>query len=218
VHIEAIDAKLANIDWSSATAIQVTAEPILRELAARPDTLSELIRCGRENALTRSMWEHHPLRDKLVLLTDAVYRLRIHVFLPGHYEQPHDHRWPYCTFILRGRYRHVLYQAHAAPAVGAGCVPTGLEECLVRDEPRGSCYALAGGLFHAIEADPYTVSLVVRGAPTRDRFTKFDASTGEGRWEYGAAKESEATRQRKQMSEEHAESVVRSLHDLRVLS
>jgi hypothetical protein len=74
---------------------------------------------------------------------------------------------------------------------------------MVRQEQVGSAYALHHSMVHAVVAEPYTVSLVVRGPAVKDRFLVMDRKTGESWWQYGAAQESAEEAAKKRMSVEH---------------
>jgi hypothetical protein len=49
-------------------------------------------------------------------------------------------------------------------------------------------------------AEPYTVSLVVRGPTVKDRFLVMDRLTGKSWWQYGVAQESPEEAAKKRMS------------------
>jgi hypothetical protein len=61
-------------------------------------------------------------------------------------------------------------------------------------------YALHHTMVHAVVAEPYTVSVVVRGPSVKDRFLVMDRRTGGSWWQYGARQESAETAARKRMS------------------
>lgn len=71
---------------------------------------------------------------------------------------------------------------------------------LVRQEQIGNSYALHHTMVHAVVAEPYTVSLVLRGPAVKDRFLVMDRQTGESWWQYGANQESADSAQAKHMS------------------
>jgi hypothetical protein len=64
----------------------------------------------------------------------------------------------------------------------------------------GHAYALHHAMVHAVVAEPFTVSLVIRGPAVKDRFLVMDRTTGQSWWQYGAAWESGAQAERKRMS------------------
>jgi hypothetical protein len=71
---------------------------------------------------------------------------------------------------------------------------------MVRDEQQGSRYALHDSMVHAVTAEPYTVSLIIRGPAVKERFLVMDRTTGESWWQYGAQQEDPAVAEAKRMS------------------
>jgi hypothetical protein len=144
--------------------------------------------------------EHYDILDKIVLWDDATgFRVRLHVFLPGYFDRPHNHRWSYASTILRGQYRHYLF---GNVELDEDVLPRDLEAVMVRQEKVGDTYALHHSMIHAVVAEPFTVSLVVRGAAVKDRFLVMDRRTGESWWQYGAKQESAEDAEQKRMSVE----------------
>jgi hypothetical protein len=142
--------------------------------------------------------EHYDILDKVVLYDDeSGVRLRLHVFLPGYYDRPHNHRWSYASLILSGEYQHYLF---GDAELDTEIDPASLRALLVRQEQVGSAYALHHTMVHAVVAEPYTVSLVLRGPAVKDRFLVMDRKTGESWWQYGAGQESAENAAQKQMS------------------
>src|SRR5699024_9604370 len=114
------------------------------------------------------------------------FRVRLHVFLPGYFDRPHNHRWSYASTILHGDYRHYLF---GNVELNELTTLRNLDAVMVRQEQVGSAYALHHSTVHAVVAEPYTVSLVVRGPAVKDRFLVMDRKTGESWWQYGAKQE-----------------------------
>jgi hypothetical protein len=143
-----------------------------------------------------ALCEHYDILDKIVLWDDPTgFRVRLHVFLPGYFDRPHNHRWSYASMILRGEYRHYLF---GNVELDKNVRPGDLDAFMVRQERVGDAYALHHSMVHAVVAEPFTVSLVVRGPAVKDRFLVMDRKTGESWWQYGAKQESadEATKKR----------------------
>jgi hypothetical protein len=110
--------------------------------------------------------------DKLVLWDDPTgFRVRLRVFLPGYFDRPRNHRWSYASRVLMGQYRHILFgdvdlDEHVDPAA--------LTPVMVCWEQAGSSYVLHDSMVHAVVAEAYTVSLVIRGPAVKDRFLVMD--------------------------------------------
>jgi hypothetical protein len=100
---------------------------------------------------------------------------------------------------LRGQYRHYLF---GNVELDETVRPRDLDAVMVRQEQVGNAYALHHSMVHAVVAEPYTVSLVVRGSAVKDRFLVMDRKTGESWWQYGAGQESAEDAAKKRMSVE----------------
>ena len=192
-------AKLCAIDWSDIDHVERAAFEFFEDLAADPAIVRERMRTLPERPELLGLCEHYDILDKVVLFADpeSGVRVRLHVFLPGYFDRPHNHRWTYASRILRGQYRHFLYgNAELDDQID----PAQLEVLQVREEPVGVSYALHHSMVHAVVAEPFTVSLVARGPALKDRFLVSDRKTGEAWWQYGAGRESAEEARRKRMT------------------
>ncbi|MFI6169063.1 hypothetical protein ACIBCN_19955 [Nocardia sp. NPDC051052] len=191
--------ELTWLDWDDIDEVEMMCRAALDELAQNPG----IVRARLEELPNRpellKLCEHYDILDKIVLASDdrTGVRIRLHVFLPGYFDRPHNHRWSYASRILRGHYRHYLFgNAELDEQVD----PAKLPVLQVRDEPVGTSYALHHSMVHAVVAEPFSVSLVIRGPAVKDRFLVMDRHTNEAWWQYGARNESEAEATKKQMS------------------
>ncbi|WP_280312679.1 radical SAM protein [Nocardia abscessus] len=66
-------------------------------------------------------------------------------------------------------------------------------------------------MVHAVVAEPYTVSLVIRGQAIKDKFLVMDRKTGEAWWQYGATQESAEDALRKRMTPARLQELIGSL-------
>lgn len=64
-----------------------------------------------------------------------------------------------------------------------------------------------------VVAEPYTVSLVIRGPAIKDRFLVMDRKTGQSWWQYGASQESAEDAAKKHMSVERLAELSNSLRE-----
>ena len=185
-------------DWGDIDAVEAAAREVFNALAGDSGTVRAVLRDIPRTPALLALCEHYDILDKIVLHDDpAGFRVRLHVFLPGYFDRPHNHRWSYASTILRGSYRHYLFgnielDEHVAPG--------SLDAVMVRQETRGNTYALHHSTVHAVMADPYAVSLVVRGPAVKNRFLVMDRKTGESWWQYGAAQEPAEDAAKKRMS------------------
>ncbi|MFC0844673.1 hypothetical protein ACFH04_13285 [Streptomyces noboritoensis] len=189
---------LAHLDWNDTDAVQEASSPLLDHLAHDPERLGQLLAAVPDDPALSALAEHYDILDKVVLHHDpAGWRLRLHLFLPGYFDRPHNHRWTYSSRILTGSYRHTLYgldhqlDDHIDVAT--------LHPYMVRTETTGSAYTLHHAMIHAAVAEPHTVTLIVRGPAMKDRFVVTDRTTNTVWWQYGAANESPAEAQNKRM-------------------
>lgn len=144
------------------------------------------------------MCERYDFLDKLVLYADGEIRVRLHRYRAGYYDRPHLHRWSFFAGIARGRYLHRIFGADTA--FGDHTDARTLKPLVERWERPGSTYALDHTTVHTVRGDADTISILVRGPATSDRFLILDAETGTSFWVYGAANETPAQRARKQMT------------------
>jgi hypothetical protein len=196
--VEAVIAPLRSLDWEDADAVEHNCRKALTRLTDDPEVIRKALVALPERPDLLKLCEHYDILDKLVLYDDeSGVRLRLHVFLPGYYDRPHNHRWSYASLILSGEYRHYLF---GDAELDTEIDPASLRALLVRQEQVGSAYALHHAMVHAVVAEPYTVSLVLRGPAVKDRFLVMDRKTRESWWQYGASQESAENAAQKQMS------------------
>jgi hypothetical protein len=209
--VEAIIEPLRSLDWDDIDAVEHTARKALAALADDPHAIRETLLSLPERPDLMKLCEHYDILDKIVLHDDeSGVRLRLHVFLPGYFDRPHNHRWSYASTILRGEYRHYLFgDAELDTEVDSSA----LRALQVRQEHAGNSYALHHTMVHAVVAEPFTVSMVLRGPAVKDRFLVMDRKTGESWWQYGANLESTASAEQKQMSVERLTELTDWLRD-----
>lgn len=196
--MEAAVEPLRSLDWEDIDAVESASSKALDELVTDRDIVRSRLRDLPNRPELLGLCEHYDILDKVVLHSnESGVRIRLHIFLPGYFDRPHNHRWSYASHILRGEYRHYLFDnAELDEQVD----PASLKALQVRQEHVGTSYALHHTMVHAVVAEPYTVSLVVRGPAVTDRFLVMDRQTGESWWQYGATQESVEEATRKQMT------------------
>jgi hypothetical protein len=209
--MEAIMEPLQLLDWEDIDAVENATTAALDRLAAdRRAIRAALLDLPNRPELLK-LCEHYDILDKVVLYADdSGIRLRLHIFLPGYFDRPHNHRWSYASHILRGEYRHFLF---GDVDLDESVDPASLTALQVRREHVGSSYALHHRMVHAVVAEPYTVSLVIRGPAVKDRFLVMDRKTGESWWQYGAVSESAEDADRKRMTPGHLIKLTDQLRD-----
>jgi hypothetical protein len=196
--MEAIIEPLRSVDWEDADAVEHACRKAFIMLTDDPGPIRAALRTLPKRPDLLKMCEHYDILDKIVLHDDpSGVRLRLHVFLPGYFDRPHNHRWSYASLIVAGGYRHYLF---GGADLDTAVDPASLRVLQARQEKIGTMYALHHTMVHAVVAEPHTVSLVLRGPAVKDRFLVTDRATGEAWWQYGANQESPDAAARKQMS------------------
>ena len=199
--MEAIIEPLRSLDWEDIDAVEVATRKALYSLFENRGLIRKTLLALPEHPDLLKLCEHYDILDKIVLWDDpSGVRVRLHVFLPGYFDRPHNHRWSYASAILRGEYVHYLFgNAELDEKVNPGS----LKPLMARHEQIGNAYALHHTMVHAVVAEPHTVSLVIRGPAVKDRFLVMDRKTGESWWQYGASLEPADSAAAKRMSVGH---------------
>lgn len=197
---------LSAVDWDDLSAVNAASVTLLDQLTSNRAILADLTAQIADNAHLSSLCEHYDILDKLVLHDDpAGWRLRLHVFLEGYFDRPHNHRWTYTSRILSGSYTHTLYgpDHDFTDQVDVSA----LAPRMARVEEPGDTYTLHHSMIHSVTAHGETVTLIVRGPAVKDRFVVTDRTTGQAWWQYGADKETREAAATKRMNDNQ-------LHDL----
>lgn len=204
--------KLRDLDWNDIDAVETACIEVLDLLVEDPSIVRDRITVLPTRPELFTLCEHYDILDKLVLHDDAEagFRVRLHIFLHGYFDRPHNHRWSYARRILRGQYRHYLF---GNAEVDEHVDPAKLPVLQAREELVGSSYALHHSMVHAVVAEPYTASLVIRGPAVKDRFLVMDRTTGQAWWQYGAEQETAEEAARKRMSRSRFNEMVRLLEE-----
>jgi hypothetical protein len=157
------------IDWSDLRTAHSQCRSVLRRLAADRSQLTSLVDRLAEDSELLADADHHPVMDRLTLWRDperGIY-LRLHVS-PGTNELiPHDHKYSFTTYILRGSYTHVWRRREGSYQgdFTSDEAPLGL----VTNERVGSCYTLGYSLIHQTVMEADTVTLFMRGPKEQTR-------------------------------------------------
>jgi hypothetical protein len=193
-------APLTDLNWNDLSAVTAASTTILDQLSADRVLLGQLSDAVVGNPHLTRLCEHYDILDKIVLHDDPQgWRLRLHVFLHGYFDRPHNHRWTYTSRILTGSYTHTLYgtdQNFTEEVDVAELLPR-----LVRTEEPGDTYTLHHSMIHSVTASGEAVTLIVRGPAVKDRFIVTDRTTGKAWWQYGASTESPETAAAKRMTD-----------------
>ena len=196
----AVYAPLAGLDWTDLPAVTAASTTVLDTLTTNRALLGELTDAVRSDPYLARLCEHYDILDKIVLHDDPDgWRLRLHVFLDGYFDRPHNHRWTYTSRILSGSYTHTLYGTDHDFTQDVDVAA--LAPRLVRIEEPGDTYTLHHTMIHSVTAHGQAVTLIVRGPAVKDRFVVTDRATGNAWWQYGAATETPAAAAAKRMTD-----------------
>ncbi|WP_367132260.1 MULTISPECIES: hypothetical protein [Streptomyces] len=207
---------LKALDWNDTPSVEEATTKILNAFADDRALLRRVVRAVPGDEHLCELAEHYDILDKLVLHDDpAGWRLRLHIFLPGYFDRPHNHRWTYSSRILRGSYQHTLYGLD--DTLDEDTDVAGLQPYLVRTEATGDGYTLHHRMIHAAVAEPHTVSPIVRGPAMKDRFFVADRVTGKAWWQFGAAKETTEQAAKKRMTAAQIDKILRALADFQLI-
>ena len=209
--METIIEPLRSLDWEDTDAVEAATVKALAMLTSQRRMLRDILLDLPERPDLLGLCEHYDILDKIVLHDDpSGVRVRLHIFFPGYFDRPHNHRWSYASTILRGQYRHYLFgDADLDETID----PASLKALMVRDEQPGRTYALHHTMVHAVVAEPYTVSLVIRGPAVKNRFLVMDRKTGQSWWQYGAGYERAYDAEQKRMGVERLAELTNSLRE-----
>jgi hypothetical protein len=192
---------LGDINWDDTRSILQGTQPVFDALGLGDPQglLADLLRAPESNPHLREMCEQYDFLSKLVLHDDpqSQVRVRLHLFRPGYFDRPHNHRWSFASRILSGSYRHRILGSDESFTEDTD--PDTMTTVYERVEGPGSTYALHHTSVHSIDAEAGTASLLVRGPAAKDRFLIIDRTTGPF-WAYGAASETPEQRASKGMT------------------
>ena len=190
-----------SIEWTDAGQAHAAISGIFDRILAEDELLATVIDETIASRGSEGDCESFEDLDKLVLWqsADRAVRLRLHVFFPGYYDRPHNHRWSFASRILRGGYAHSLYglEDEVWAAAERGVLPAAR---YVSEERAGDGYFLDSSLVHSVHADTVTVSLVLRGPAVKSDYFQFDVAANRVRHGLGATQESAAERLSKAMT------------------
>jgi hypothetical protein len=203
---------LREIDWDDTGSILRHATPVFDTLVENPELLTSLLDRLGGNTTLRAMCETYDFMDKLVLHDDpAGFRIRAHLYRPGYFDRPHNHRWSFASLILRGSYVHRIFgrDDHFGEDTDVDNLRP-IHECV---QHAGTTYALHHTSVHTVQAQADSISILLRGPAAKDRFLILDRA-GDSFWVYGAAQESPKTRERKQMRASKVDETIRRVREL----
>jgi hypothetical protein len=208
---------LRAINWDDMTQVSDVVPAILEELAGSPEWIADALDHLAGDAHLRTLTERLAELDKLVLLDDAVskVRVRMHVFSKGYFDRPHNHRFNFGTRILTGAYMHTVYGDY--PDVDTDIDIASLKPKLVKREVAGTGYCIEHTLVHSVAAEPDTVTLTIRGPAQKDRMLIVNPVDGGCWWVFGAQDEPEEEKLARRLGDERLHEIRRMVGDYGII-
>lgn len=190
---------LPPLDWSDLLGVSEISQKILRTLAADKSALRELVYAVETNPRLMAKCELHALDDKIVLYDDLDrgFRIRLRLATADQHERAHTHRFSFSTLILRGMYHQAWYETDAV--LDENVDVSSIKPVCYRDERAGSAFTIHHNAIHATQADPDTISLIMRGPAAKDRAIITQKETGRVWFRYGEKDETPERREKIRM-------------------
>ncbi|MBF6187045.1 MULTISPECIES: hypothetical protein [Nocardia] len=199
------------VDWASPPAVRSAVQPLFDLAVDDKDFLRALLTNTEHDPHLQAMCERYDFMDKVVAFdSDEGVRIRFHLFRPGYFDRPHNHRWPFGSVVLAGEYVHTIFGTPELAATPDNEL-TVLSESLLA---AGTGYVMSADATHSVVAKADTVSFVVRGPAVRDRFLILDRAAGHSFHVYGNQFESEQTSAAKRMDPQVLHEVIHKIRTL----
>jgi hypothetical protein len=197
-----------SFDWNSFNEAGRDSRDVLQQIASDRATLRALVLAVGQDEHLLPLSEK--VRDfKYMVLYDALdrgFRLRLHRFNEGQEDQPHNHRYSFSSFILKGSYSHTLYEVvddatqpswdlHQPPGThDGGPLPefpmTRLAPLMTQTQATSSAYSLHHTTFHATALPAQNAySLFLRGPAEKPSAVFLDPTKHAYRWKFGRTNE-----------------------------
>lgn len=210
---------LPAVPWHDFNEASAITRDLLQELAADKETLRVLTdRIGTDPALL-DQCERHELLERLELYDgrDRGFEVRLNFTTPTHSVRPHDHRYSFSTYVLRGGYKHIwldpgqkIYEAGREnvtrrhldkynPDQETEVSIAKMRPLFVTTESAGAQYTIHHSTVHATITNPDSLSIIIKGPSEKNRSLIADRTTNTIWWRFGRSMETEERIKRKKM-------------------
>jgi len=208
---------LPKIDWNDFEKSSLIAASVCNEIANDKYLLRSLIMRTASDPELFNMCECHDLDDKIVLHNDLSngYRIRLRLANDEQYERAHNHRFPFTTYILYGKYYHKWYQTDKE--LSDNLKPEDVKTVCTRIENTGSLFTISANALHSTTTSPKAVSLMICGNPIRDRSFIININDGLVWGKSGKKHETEAQILSAKMPKQVFDSWVTHLEDVNLI-
>jgi hypothetical protein len=225
--------RLPPIDWSRFNEASQLTRSLLQELVADKETLRILVARIEHDPHLLSQCERHELLERLDIYDarDRGFQLRFNFTTEVQSVRPHDHRYSFSTYILRGSYRHIwfdpgqeIYDRSADdtaihhldrtnPDHHAQIDFAAMKPLFITTEQPGAQYTIHHSCVHATVTTPDSLSLIVKGPGEKNRSLIADRASEKVWWRFGRERETPQRIQRKKMSVDYYRTLRRKLAD-----
>ncbi|MBD9597682.1 hypothetical protein IB270_33195 [Ensifer sp. ENS05] len=220
--LKRIDAMPA-IPWNDFREATRITRDLLAELANDKNSLRILTDRIASSPELLAQCECHELLERLDLYDgrDRNFQIRFNFTTPNHSVRPHDHRYSFSTFILRGKYKHIWFDPGQAiydneadeqalnhldknhPDSETGVVTTRMTPLFVTTESVGAQYTIHHSTVHATITTPESLSIIIKGPGEKSRSLIADRESGKIWWRFGRQMENLDRVNSKKMSFEY---------------
>ena len=197
------------IDWSDFREASRITSDLLQELVADKETLRLLVDRIEHDSNLLDNCECHELLERLDIYDarDRNFQIRFNFTTPVNSVRPHDHRYSFSTYILRGSYKHVWFDPgqeiydqsrftnagehvdKAHPDTGSGIKVNSMKPLFVTTERSGSQYTIHHACVHATITTPDSLSLIIKGPGEKKRSLIADRTKQMIWWRFGRSDE-----------------------------
>jgi hypothetical protein len=182
-------AAMPDLDWSDLSRVHATTAPILAEIAGDRELMREMILGAHHHPSLWPKCEEGVVEDKIVLWDEPNrgFRLRLRMATADQEEMPHQHRFVFSNYVLRGHFVHRNYKVDGS--FGERTKPEDVSTVIIHEDVAGHCFTISPAAVHSTPLpEPGTINLVLRGPAVRDRAPViFAASRARGAGDGGGA-------------------------------
>jgi len=169
--VERLLGRSLQIEWDEPSKALSTVNRVMDAIVERPDLIQDLVEGVSLDQGGAYACESYPQMDKVVLwqAPNDDSRLRLHLFSPGYFDRPHNHRWSFASRVLHGSYLHSLYghEDDVRRSLSNG-QPPGVQMATVVGQNQD--YLLHHTAVHSLRVSQPTVSLVLRGPAVKSEY------------------------------------------------
>jgi hypothetical protein len=215
--------RLPAMDWNSFNEVSRITRELLVDLVADKTTLGILARRIEHDQNLLDLCERHELLERLDIYDarDRNFQIRFNFTTPTQSVRPHDHRYSFSTYVLRGGYQHIWFdpgqeiyeveremetrnyldKSHTDESTAIDI--TRMKPLFVTNDTAGAQYTIHHSTVHATITQPESLSLIIKGPGEKNRSIIADRVAGKIWWRFGRAMEPEARIRQKKMSRDY---------------